>query len=835
MPSIVSASSPISVEGADGGLDCLTQRDFEAPRSQNLVIEFHKNSQFDPSDYASQHSTQNSGGSSHSIAELEEQDERDLIASQLTRHTIPDSQEPSGQTWSQDRQLAESVHSSLAESSDAQARPNARSEHAPTDLEPSSSAPSPQGSSKFGGEDQSSQHHSNAQDIPSHQFGQADSLSIASQEFNLTTPATKPHSVQSPEGNGDNEDPAVVPATSSVPVFLSQVENLTAFTFPDSSVFTDSQDSPIKSAVAETPSDLKQNSASARSLPPDFAAESQDAQLFHINPFVSHVEAFSDSHDTTNAPPPSTPNVSHTVSQPSPERVVFTMESQNGDELPSQVPPQPSAVDELSQLLNLDNLAHPTEGQAAEHSGHSELHAAHSDMHEQQQQPSPIPHEPGGPESEHMEFESPPTPQFAESSAVDCLKHVVNKMFAIPDLPASGTMMPDASPANNPEMSTVSLADISKQPDFSGHALPLMPSLLPHDNLSSAAVPSSRVSVSMGQPPQDQESSDGSSEGSDEPIQLKHIITLPFQASLRQVYDDTLLESKRDVTQFGAIFNSEVYAEPDEVLVQKIDRVFSRLHNICDYPPDAVGSVLEDLPSDQLIKYCCDSNPKFNFIYELLQGLTKETRVLIVARSTDLLRLLYRLTEALQVECVCEDIGKTQNHFTESLARVSLILPGRNVEEDDFDVVIGYDHSFGESEIGKKLEPEIPEAKSPMVFILVTTHSIEHIDLYISDDLTPVERKNALMSGIVRSRQLVSDPDRGYPEPHEIARLFLNYLNGQVEGIIWEPIPVPEEVMDIYLGSQSRSQMPVESTPEPDNARKRKLVRCPMPNNQSCC
>lgn len=802
------------------------------------MIELQKDPQFDPSDYASQNSTQHSGESSQSIVELEEQDERSLFASQLTRQTIPDSQEPSGQTWSQDRQLAEPAHSSLAASSDAQVLPNTYSEDAPSNQEPSSSAASSQDSSKPGGEEQSSQHHSNAQDIPSHQFGQADSVSIASQEFNLTTPATKPHSVQSAEGNEDHGDCAVVPPTS--PVFLSQVEDLTAFHFPNSSVFTQSQDSPIKSAVAETPSDPKQNSASARSLPSNFAAESQDAQLFHINPFVSHVEAFSDSHDTTHVPPPSTPNASHTVSQPSPERVFVIMEGQDGDGSPNQVPPQPSAVDELSQLLNLDNvmaeggLAHPTEGPSTEHSDHSEIPATHSDMQEQQQAP-PIAHDSSGPESEHMDFNTPPITQIPQSSAVDSMKDIVNKILAIPDLPASGTMMPDASPAHNPEMSTVSLADISKQPDFSGHALPLMPSLLPHDGLSSAAVPSSRVSVSMGQPHQDQESNDGSSDGSEEPIQLKHIITLPFQASLRQVYDDTLLESKRDVTQFGAIFNSEVYAEPDEGLVQKIDRVFSRLHNICDYPPDAVGSVLEDLPSDQLIKYCCDSNPKFNFIYELLQGLTKETRVLIVARSTDLLRLLYRLAEALQVECACEDIGKPKSHFTESLARATLILPGRNVEEDDFDVVIGYDHSFGESVIGKKLEPEIPEAKSPMVFILVTTHSIEHIDLYISDDLTPVERKNALMSGIVRSRQLVSDPDRGYPEPHELASLFLNYLNGQVEGIIWEPIPVPEEVMDIYIGSQSRSQMPIESTPEPDNARKRKLVRCATSNNLSCC
>ncbi|KHO01531.1 Chromo domain-like protein [Metarhizium album ARSEF 1941] len=828
VPSIVSISSPASLDELDG-LDPLAHSTFDARLSQQLVVELQAKSDFDPSEYASQHNTQSSGQSSQSVAELEERDERSLLASQLTRQTIPDSQEPSGQTWTQEQPAIDFEPSSQGSQggisqhqTQSQIQPETCSQLAYPAGE-LSSPPRRWAGSIFKEEEKSCSDRSNANaDIPSHQPGRGEVRSlIASQDFALTIPATEPPSVQSPQGNQD-----LAAASASSPVFLSQVA-VAQFKLYANSV--SSQESPSE--------DTKKNSKSTEVLNADFPAElwgeshgeSQDAQVWQINPFVSHVRAFSVSHDAANSSPSSSLKVSPVELKPEYESLfALAMENQNANE-PANPTPRPSAVDELSQILNFntvvgDGSPHPREGPPSEHAAERaasfEMPATNLSIQDRHQQPSPAEHASPGPQSEQLEFDI--TPLVSQVSAVTSMKSIVDKILANTDLSAFGTMMPDVSHKSQPELSTISLADISKQPDLAA-PLPLMPSLLSHDNLPSNTVGSSGVSVSMGQPQQEHESNEESSDESPEPITLKHIITLPFQARLRPLYDKILLDSKSDVTQFGAIFNSEDCAEPDEALVQKIDQVFSQLHSICDYPPDAVGGALEDLPSEQLIKYCYDANSKFNFIYELLQGIQKETHVLIVASSTDLLRLLYRLTEVLEIECVCVDIGKFKSRFTSSLARVTLILPGRNVEGDDFDVVIGYDHSYGGSEIAKKLEPEIPEARSPMVLMLVTTHSIEHIDLYIPDDLTLLERKNALMSGIVRSRHLVSDPDRGYPEPHQIAGLFLDYLNGQVEGIIWEPLPVPEEVMDIYLNSQSRSQMPVEGTPEVENARKRKL------------
>ncbi|KAL3957623.1 hypothetical protein ACCO45_008201 [Purpureocillium lilacinum] len=288
------------------------------------------------------------------------------------------------------------------------------------------------------------------------------------------------------------------------------------------------------------------------------------------------------------------------------------------------------------------------------------------------------------------------------------------------------------------------------------------------------------------------------------PQDPKHIITLPFQASLRPLYDDTLLEYKREVTAFGTIFNNEVYVPPSEALVGKIDELLGRLFGICDYPQDAVGTVLEALPPAQLAKFSCDANAKFNFLYELLQGLQKDVKILVVARSVELLRLLHALTQALDVECVCDALGIMDRHPA-SAATVRLALSDEDVNGFSFDVVVGFDHTFASSPVLKGLEADEDERlKGPLVLILVTTHSIEHIDLHVPSDMGPWSERTR------------------YPEPHELASLFVQYLNGDVDGVAWDPIPIPDDILDIYLNSQTRSQMP-PATAADDNGRKRKL------------
>jgi hypothetical protein len=382
--------------------------------------------------------------------------------------------------------------------------------------------------------------------------------------------------------------------------------------------------------------------------------------------------------------------------------------------------------------------------------------------------------------------------QASEPSATQALHNIIDMAFSAPEETQTLPLHPHG------DEQTISPADILKS--GTGAQGLMQPS----------TYESSGEPIPLGQHP---ESTSSSSPG---PVQMQHVITLPFQASLRPQYDATLVAQKGDVTSFGKIFSSEDLIEPEPALVERIDSLFRKLFSLCDYPQDIVGTVLEDLAPAAQIKYACNANSKFCFLFELLQGIETDTRVLIITRSRELVRLLGHLTDALEIGCT--SVEKKINDFTDSAASVTLALPEEVFDTEAFDLVIGYDHGFGASPIARALSPM--SQTGPMVLTLVTTYSIEHIDLQLPDTLDPLERKNALLSGIVRARQLVDDPDRGYPEPHELAELFCDFLNGKADGIVWDPIPLPEEVLDVYLSSQSRSQAPLTAD---ENARKRKL------------
>lgn len=372
------------------------------------------------------------------------------------------------------------------------------------------------------------------------------------------------------------------------------------------------------------------------------------------------------------------------------------------------------------------------------------------------------------------------------------------------------------------QQSTVSLADISRQPEPAYKDIPLVSFINPDETLMQEP---STDTVHSEQVQCEHSPADSSASFSQLPSAVvEHIVTLPFQASLRQKYNSIIIEFKASIKEFNRSFSDEDYSEPDLLLVSRIDELFNSLLNLCDYPEDVVGSDLETLPPAEQAKYCCDANPKFNFIFELLSGIEHHSSMLIVARSPDLLRLLCHLAEALKMQFSCDAIGKSGLSSGGSNSKLVLALPTEVVDSREFDVVIGYDHSFRHSSIARGLSTSSGNNKRQLVLLLVTTHSIEHIDLHIPEELTLIERKSVLVSAIVRARNLVASPDRGYHEPHEIAALFIEYLASDQDAPLWDPIPVPESILDVYVHSQSRSQMPTILQQAQETGRKRKHV-----------
>ncbi|KAL6854161.1 hypothetical protein J3F83DRAFT_486289 [Trichoderma novae-zelandiae] len=370
------------------------------------------------------------------------------------------------------------------------------------------------------------------------------------------------------------------------------------------------------------------------------------------------------------------------------------------------------------------------------------------------------------------------------------------------------------------EQSTVSLADISRQPEPAYRDISLVSFIHPEETLMQE--PSTDTTHSEQVQAEHSPSESLASFAGPSSAIKEHIVTLPYQASLRERYDNIIVEHKNSIKEFNRSFSDEDYSEPDPSLVKRIDELFNSLLNICDYPGDVVGSDLETLSPDDQAKYCCDANPKFNFIGELLRGVEDHSSILIVARSPDLLRLLGHLAWALKMPFSCKATGHVGPGGSGS--KLVLALPTEFVDPRKFDVVIGYDLSFRHSSIAQALTAHPGSSRQPLVLVLVTTHSIEHIDLHIPEDLTLLERKSVLISAIVRARDLVERPDPDYPEPHEVAAQIIEYLASDEEPFLWDPTPLPENILDVYVHSQSRSQMPPINRRELETGRKRKHV-----------
>ncbi|PTB67990.1 hypothetical protein BBK36DRAFT_1115161 [Trichoderma citrinoviride] len=405
-----------------------------------------------------------------------------------------------------------------------------------------------------------------------------------------------------------------------------------------------------------------------------------------------------------------------------------------------------------------------------------------------------------------------PTPQKPVAAE---LADIFGSAFVGADLELPPTTAPEFIHA---EQSTVSLADISRQPEPAYRDIPLVSFVNPEETL----MQESFTDTAPSEPVQAEHSpSESSASFAGPPSAIKeHIVTLPYQASLREKYDSIIVAYKNSIKAFNRSFSDEDYSEPDLSLVARIDELFNDLLNLCDYPGDAVGSDLEKLSPDDQAKYCCDANPKFNFLRELLRGVENHLNILIVARSPDLLRLLCHLAWALKMPFSCKATGHVDPGG--SGPKMVLALPTEFVDPQKFDVVIGYDHSFRHSSIARGLSTHSGGSRHPLVLVLVTTHSIEHIDLHIPEDLTLLERKSVLISGIVRARDLVERPDPNHPEPHEIAAQIIEFLSSDEEPFLFEPTPLPENILDVYVHSQSRSQLPSVVQRDPETGRKRK-------------
>lgn len=407
-------------------------------------------------------------------------------------------------------------------------------------------------------------------------------------------------------------------------------------------------------------------------------------------------------------------------------------------------------------------------------------------------------------------------------SAVDEMRELITQAFSNSRDSITRSLL-SQEPDDGLPPGTISPAAISRVADplESTHTLNLA-----NRGTMLSEIDSSGPSITMGQIPVEQDSDTSSQSSQQEDGYTQHVITLPMQASKRPYYGEIIKDYKAEIQAFSGLFTGNSGEQPDEALVQKIHDLFDKLFNICDYPPNVVGTVLESEPSADIAKFCCDSNPKFSFLFELMTALDdKDKEILIVTRNQELMRLIFALTEVAEIECSAESINKRTDF--PSATRITLALWDEDFNPFNFDIVIGYDYRYIRSRIAMQLSSGTGR-KSPIVLLMVTTYSAEHVSLHPLNNASALEELNAMLACTVSAGRYLEDPERGYSEPHEIAEIFARYLNGNTDTLSWEPQGIPDDVLDIFESPVSQNQLLFAVDSLHGSGHKRKFVSVEM-------
>ena len=280
-----------------------------------------------------------------------------------------------------------------------------------------------------------------------------------------------------------------------------------------------------------------------------------------------------------------------------------------------------------------------------------------------------------------------------------------------------------------------------------------------------------------------------------DPSEREFVVTLPIANNMRHVYLDVIRRNKAIMTAFGGLFGSEAPQSPPETLVANLDQVFEELYDLCDLP-----SFAESLPTmtpEEMRKHATGTSSKFSFVYEFLEQIRDTSlRVLIVSKPGRAFLYLNALLSSSGFNY--SHLGAEPSHVDDEEA-LSVVLATSDMSIPplpEVDVLINFDHTARSVRVDN----------ATCVLFLVVAGSLEHIDLKLSDEMDPMERRNALNYATVAARELIDEPDREQPQPHEAALVFAQFVKWPENGINWDSQELPPETFDFWLSSQPSMQ-----------------------------
>ncbi|TRX96201.1 hypothetical protein FHL15_002925 [Xylaria flabelliformis] len=284
----------------------------------------------------------------------------------------------------------------------------------------------------------------------------------------------------------------------------------------------------------------------------------------------------------------------------------------------------------------------------------------------------------------------------------------------------------------------------------------------------------------------------------------EYLVTLPFQTSSRPQYNDIIRENEELMNEYNASFRVLPFETPRQHLIEKLDMMFSRLFDICDFPPFLES--ITSMSSEQITKHIIGTNAKFSFVAELIDNLrasNSDKKVLILVRPGRLMDLLGHVI--LSRGCRYIRSGQEVVSAADAEHPLTVCLSSTSDEEPlasaDVDVVIAFDHTFRQELIRSTNQ------HTPVILALVNIASIQHLNMRIMEEnLQPFERKNVLMLALVKAMRYVEEPDISEPI-FSIAKKFARRIQmpeDDEDDFYWEPQTIPTEIFDDMYAASSQ-------------------------------
>lgn len=286
----------------------------------------------------------------------------------------------------------------------------------------------------------------------------------------------------------------------------------------------------------------------------------------------------------------------------------------------------------------------------------------------------------------------------------------------------------------------------------------------------------------------------------------EYVVTLPFFSSARPQYNDIIREHEQSIQQYTSCFSVIPHQQPSAGLIAKIDHMFSRLFDICDYPPFL--DTLSSMTAEEITKHVVGTNSKMCFIYELLLVLREagaSKNVVILARPGQTSDMLASIVQAGGHNLVSN--GQWPQSLDESRGSINVYILSTDCNVPNYptkpDAYIVYDHTFNHELIANQ------DAEPPLVLVLTLVASIQHLNMRVSEKMEPLERKNFLVLAMAKAMRYIEEPEYlpGIDKPHEIAYEFAQHLlNSEYDDFHYEGQQIPDDVFN-ELQQTSSSQV----------------------------